>query len=63
MKIKWSIEGGCKVGARFEPLFYHLEIADEDLDGLSAEHKNKVIEDYVQTDFNQQVYPIWEIEK
>ena len=59
MKIKWEVEDGY-VG-KSGP--HYLEIDDAELEGLSKEEVENYINDSVQEEFEQNVYPVWEIVK
>lgn len=62
MKIKWSVEGaGCN-NARCGLPDFEIEIPDEDVEGMSEAQREKFIDDWVQEEFEQQVYPHWEID-
>ena len=61
MKVKWSVEGaGCNQHRCGLPDF-EIEIPDEDLEDLSESQRDKVIDDWIQDEFDRRVYPHWEI--
>lgn len=61
MKIKWSVEGsGCN-NARCGLPDFELEIDDAEVEGLDEEQKEKLIDDLVNDEFSQKVYPSWTI--
>jgi stress-induced morphogen len=61
MKVKWSVEGsGCNYARCGIPDFI-IEIPDEDFDGMTEKQREKYIEDWVEEEFRQQVYPYWAI--
>jgi len=55
MKIKWGIDTGYVINI---PDF-ELEIPDEDLEDLSEEEQNKIIDEYVQDEFDNRMYTYW----
>lgn len=61
MKIKWSVEGsGCN-NARCGLPDFEMEIDDGDLEGMTETQRDKEIDDRVDEEFRQKVYPFWEI--
>lgn len=61
MKVKWYVEGsGCN-NARCGLPDFEIEIPDEDVEGLSEAERDRVTDDWVQGEFEQKVYPQWEI--
>lgn len=56
MKIKWEVEDGYVGKSR--PQF--VDVPDEDLEGLSPEEQDDIIEDYVQQDFDNKISWSWE---
>jgi len=57
MKIIWQAEDGYAGGAR--P--HSLTIPDGALEGLTEDEREDYIEQAVQEDFNNTVYPSWRI--
>lgn len=61
MKVKWSVEGaGCNYG-RCGLAEFEVEIPDEDVEGMTETSREKYIDDWIDDEFPQRVYPHWEI--
>ena len=58
--VTWQVDDGYAGGSRPQ----HTEIPDEDLDDCeSEEEKQKIIDEYVQSDFEQMGWYIVNVEK
>ena len=61
MKVTWSVEGsGCRQHRCGLPDF-EIEIPNEDVEGMTVVQREKYIDDWVNDEFRQQVYPFWKI--
>lgn len=63
MKVKWSVEGsGCNHARCGLPVF-EIEIPEEDVEGMSERERDTHIDDRVNEEFSQKVYPLWKIDQ
>ncbi len=60
MQIKYEVEDGYAGGSRYK----YVEVDDEDLEQCeSLEEKIKLVDEIVEQDFSQNVYPVWNKEQ
>jgi len=58
MRIRWEVTDGYVGKSRPQ----YVDVPDEDLDGLSEDEQNDVIEGYVLTEFENSISFSWERE-
>lgn len=55
MKITWSIDDGFAHSTRS----YTIDVPDEDLEDLSEQEQQQVIDEYVRNDFENKIVYYW----
>lgn len=56
VKITWGIEDGYAVPSRPQ----HTEVPDDELEGCeTVEEAEKIIEEYIREDFENNIYTFW----